>query len=317
LTNWTGFSIAMISATADGKRLVFIKIHDQFSIYVASLGKSEKSGLGTVERLTTDTWEKALNGWTLDSRGIYFSLHRNGKTAIYRQDLHQQSPERMISGIEDVGSAHLSPDGSLLLYTALAKRGSSELNRVMSMPVEGGTPLELARGDYGYQCAVLPSASCILSEVKGKTLNFYPLDPKSGPATQPIKTISNTNASDLNLYPESWSLSPDGQYIALVQGDDKGQVQIFNLRNDTVRRLDLITWTHLETVSWSPDGRTLYVTSFGSQGATLLSVSLNGNAKSLFQGHNWLCCPKVAPSGRLLAFLAVETQSDASMLKDF
>src|SRR6185369_3618979 len=108
-----------------------------------------------------------------------------------------------------------------------------------------------------------------------------------------------------------WSLSPNGQYIALVENNEKGQVQILNLSNGTIRRLELGKWTHLQNISWSPDGRTLYVTSFASLGTTLLSVTLDAHVMILFQqGHNWLCCPKAAPNNRMLAFLVAETQSD-------
>jgi len=51
---------------------------------------------------------------------------------------------------------------------------------------------------------------------------------------------------------------------------------------------------------------------------TLLSVSPDSNVKILFQqGHNWLCCPKAAPNGRLLAFTVTEIQRDAAMIENF
>jgi serine/threonine protein kinase len=312
LTNWAGFSLGGISVTADGKRLVFTRSHDQISIYIAPLGTNEKSGLGKAQRLTTDTWEKGVDGWTADSGAVYLSLRRDGKTGIYRQDIHQQAPERVISGPEGYFNAHLSADGTLLLYTASSKRGAANLFRLMSMPVEGGTPSVLANGEYEYECALPPSTFCVLSEEKGDTLNFYSLDPKRGPAAKPFKTTSKLG------FPHSgWSLSPDGQYIALVEDNEKGQVQVLNLSKGTVRRLELGKWTHLQTISWSPDGRTLYVTSLASLGTTLLSVGLDGKAMILFQHHFWLCCPKAAPNHRLLAFLVAETQSDAEMIENF
>ena len=56
----------------------------------------------------------------LDGRGT----HRDGKTGIYRQGTHQQALERVISGSEGYANAHLSADGSLLLYTAFGKEGN-------------------------------------------------------------------------------------------------------------------------------------------------------------------------------------------------
>jgi Tol biopolymer transport system component len=94
-------------------------------------------------------------------------------------------------------------------------------------------------------------------------------------------------------------------------------VQILSL-SKADRRLDLGKWTHLQTISWSADGRVLYATSFATSGTTLLSVGPNGNVTNLFQqGHNWLCCPRAAPNGQLLAFKVMEGQRDAAMIEGF
>ena len=313
LTNWAGFSAGWLSATADGKRLVFIKNHSQESIYLAPLGSKEKSGFGTAQRLTTDTWEGRVNAWTRDGHAVYVSSNRSGKWGIYRQDIHQQAPEPVITGPEDYFNARLSADGASLLYTATPKRWSPESPRLMSMPIDGGTPSVVASGDYEYECALPPSTSCVLSEAKGDgpqhSFTFYSLDPKRGPAAQPFK--STIKASD-------WSLSPDGQNIALVERyNEKGQVRILSLSNGTVRQLDAGKWFHLQTIDWSADGSSLYVTAF-SPSTTLLSVGLDGNVRVLFQqGHNWLCCPKAAPNGQFLAFTVRELQRDAVMIENF
>ena len=102
-----------------------------------------------------------------------------------------------------------------------------------------------------------------------------------------------------------------------MKAGNKGQIQILSLSGDTVRKLDLGKWNQLQSVSWSADATELYVTAF-QPSMTLLSASLNGRVKVLFQqGHNWLCCPKTAPNGRLLAFTATEIQRDAAMIENF
>ena len=313
LTNWTGFSAGYISATADGKRLTFVKSHSQTSIYIASLRTNEKSGLGKVQRLTTDTWKKQVDGWTHDSRAVYFSSSPSGRLGIYRQDIHQQAPELVISGPEDYFAAQLSADGASLLYTATAKRLSSEPSRLMSMPIEGGTPSVLANGEYNYRCALPPFTSCVVSAEKGNQLDFYSLDPKRGPAAEPFKSTSKLR---------DWSLSPDGQRIALIEEieeSDKspGQVKILSLDKGTARSLDLGKWTELQSISWSADAKGLYITAFVPS-STLLFVGLDGDVVVLFQqGHNWLCCPLASPNGRLLAFEAMEIQRDVTMIEGF
>jgi Tol biopolymer transport system component len=177
----------------------------------------------------------------------------------------------------------------------------------MSVPVEGGTPSLIASGDYAYQCALPPSTACVLSEQKDDKVNFYSLDPKQGPAAKPFNSINNG----------SWSLSPDGQSIALVGNEENGQIQILNLSKGTVRLLDLEKWTILQSIGWSTDARGLYVSAFQPSMA-LLYVGLEGNVTVLFQaGNNWLCCPKAAPNGRLLGFSLTERERDAAMIENF
>jgi Tol biopolymer transport system component len=251
--------------------------------------------------------------------GVYLSSNRSGKSAIYRQDLHQQVSEPIISGPEDYYGTRLSSDGTLLLYTADPKRGASEAGRLMAIPMEGGTPSVVARGDYQYQCALSPSDACVMSEEKKSVLNFYSLDPKRGPAAEPFKSTGKVN---------DWSLSPDGQQIALIEGSELpgrsegSKLQILSVSKGTIRRLDLGKWTQLkselQSISWFANGRGLYVTAFLPSGTTLLSVSLEGNTTILFQqGRNWLCCPKPSPNGRLLAFSVTEIQRDVAMIEKF
>jgi Tol biopolymer transport system component len=290
-----------------------MKTHFQHSIYIAPLGTNEKSGLGKAERLTTDTWATGVDEWTPDSRGVYLSSNRSGKSAIYRQDLHQQVSEPVISGPEDYYGTRLSSDGTSLLYTANAKGGTAESSRLMTIPVEGGTPSEVARGNLEYQCALLPSNVCVLSEEKESQVDFYSLDPKRGPAAKPFGSTSKVLG---------WSLSPDGRQIALIEKKDASRLEILSVSNGTVRRIDLGEWSQqkcqLQSVSWFANGRGLYVTAFLPSGTPLLSVGLEGNATILFQqGHDWLCCPKPAPNGRLLAFSVSEIQRDVAMIEKF
>ncbi len=318
LTNWAGFRTTDISATADGKRLSFVKSRSQTSIYIAPVAAGEKSSIGKVRRLTTDTWATAVDGWSIDSSAVYLSSNQSGRFRIYRQDLNEQVSAPLISGPEDYYDAHLSADGTFLLYTADPKRGSSEVGSLMSLPVGGGTPSMIATGDYDHQCALPPSNACVLSEKQGVRVNFYSLNPTRGRTAEPFKSIERV---------QSWSLSPDGKNIALIEYQEPTQsqipvsrLQILSLGTGTLRTLELAKWTQsqLQDISWFANGKDLFVTAFLPSGTALLSVGQEGNAKILFQqGRNWLCCPKPAPNGRLLAFSVVEIQRDVALIENF
>jgi hypothetical protein len=116
-----------------------------------------------------------------------------------------------------------------------------------------------------------------------------------------------------------WSLSPDGQRIALIDHKDHERVQLLALGNHTARALDLGKWSHvsaqLQFVRWFSNGRGLYVTVFLPSGTTLLSVGLDGNASVLSQGPNWLCRPIPSPNGKLLGYSLTEITRDAAMIE--
>jgi eukaryotic-like serine/threonine-protein kinase len=318
LTNWAGFRTTDITATADGKRLSFVRSQLHTNIYIAPIVVGEKSGIGEVTRLTSDTGARSIDGWSSDSNAVYLSSNRSGRYQIYRQDVHEQVSEPLISGPEDYYDAHLSPDGNSIVYTANPRRESSEVGRLMRIPVRGGTPAVVAAGDYHDQCALPPSNVCVLSQITGKRVDFYSLDPMHGRSAEPFTSAENVR---------DWSLSPDGRQIALIEFKETSQsqiptdrLQILPLGKGTAKTLELTKWTQsqLQNISWFASGKGLYVTAFLPSGTALLSVSLTGDARILFQqGRNWLCCPRPSPNGRLLAFSVTEYQRDVAMIERF
>jgi serine/threonine protein kinase len=309
ISNWAGFFSGAISATADGKRLVFLKTHSLITVYAGSLSTNGKSGLENVKNLTTDTWTKVVDAWNRDGSAVYLSSDRTGKDGIYLQDIHQQVLKSVISGPDSYSDARLSPDGVSLFYTATISLGASEQRRLMSMPVQGGTARTLAEGDFAYDCPLHAATKCVLAQSTENQTTFYWLDANHGPSTKLF--VSKTKI-------RNWSVSPDGKYIASVETGEKGQVQIRTSSEGALRILDLGKWNYLQNIGWSADGKTLYVTSFASAGTTLLSAGLDGKTTILFrQGRNWLCCPTAAPNGRLLAFAATAIQRDAAMIENF
>jgi serine/threonine protein kinase len=311
LTNWTGFKICDISAAADGKRLSVVKLQIHSGIYFASLGTNPSSGLGKTELFVTDAWTRAIDAWAPDSRTIYFSSDRTGKSSIYRQEIHQRVAEQVITGGERYYAPRLSADHNFLFYTAAARSGTPGQAHLMKIPIDGGSASVLATGEYEYQCASPPSKVCIASQTKGNQLLFYALDPNQGPGAVPL--ASSGPVLD-------WSLSPDGQQIALIDHKDTERVQLLRLGQHTARTLELRKWSHvsaqLQFVRWFSSGRGLYVTAFLPSGTTLLSVGLDGNSSVLSQGHNWLCCPTPAPNGKLLGYSLTEIQRDLALIEN-
>ena len=172
------------------RSLAFVRSQHQISIYIAPVSPNQKSNLGKVDRLITltDTWAKRVDGWTADSRSVYLSSNRNGKLGIYRQDIHEQISQPIIVGTDDYYRARLNADGASLLYTE-KKAGPPEHRRLMSVPLEGGAPTQLATGDaLSINNASPPAKVCVISEEKEGKVNFSLLDPTKGPSPHPFES---------------------------------------------------------------------------------------------------------------------------------
>jgi eukaryotic-like serine/threonine-protein kinase len=280
LSSWTGFALGSLNATADGKRLVFMKFEAQAGIYLASLltdgGFVEKS----VRQLTENRRPKFSDGWATDNSALYFSLMSNNKWGIYRQAVHDESSEKVITGSEDYSQSQLIGDGNSLLFLAKPNRFSSQPSRIMSMAVNGGTPSAVATGNYTFRCDHRPSASCVAEEMEEKEATFYDLDPHKGPQAVIFKMMGNFG---------DWSLSPDGQRVALVSEDENGKIEILT-RGKGVQHLHVNGWPVLRYVAWSANGKGLYVSAFQPETA-LLYVGLDSTAKVVFQQGNHYMLP--------------------------
>jgi Tol biopolymer transport system component len=313
LTNWVGFETTYASATSNGKQLVFMKSHSRRSMYVATIAPNQKSHFDKVDRLMTDTWGEQVDTWATDGDAVYISAKKGAKFGVYRQDIRQQVSEPVITGPDDYYDVQLSPDGGRLLYTASNNPDVPELNRLFSVPIEGGSPTLLARGDFKYQCALPPSRLCVASKQDKAKCDFYWLDPIVGLAGEPFKTTGKVI---------NWSLSPDGKKLALVELEDASRVQIASLAKGTSGHVEVGKWTQSESriqyLSWFPNSQGLYLTAFLPSGTSLLSLTFDGFVTVAFeQGRNWLCCPTVTRDGRRLAFSVSEAQRDIVMIENF
>jgi len=314
LTDWSGFSVSNFSASADGKRLVFAKIRTQTNISIARLTTGGAFSPEKPQRLTEGGWENWPDAWTHDSQAVYFESNRSGRWGIYRQDVRLQTPESVVLGSQDFFDAELSPDGSSLLYTAAdaAQRQRVGAWRLMRMPTEGGSSSQLTSGGYsGHQCAPRPSDLCVVSWKIKEHVVISSLDLDRGRGAELMRFT-------LGGETYFWSLSPDGHYVAFAEYNDKGLVRIGNLTDSTIRSLATGKWTSLQGISWSADGKSLYLTSFQPSQITLLSVGLDGTIKILFQtGRTWLGQIRPAPNGRMLAFSELDVDANAAMIDNF
>jgi Tol biopolymer transport system component len=311
LTSWFGFSVDGITAAADGRRLVFRKLHSQTNVSIARLTENGAFSPEKPQSLTTGGWENWPNTWSRDSQAIYFESNRSGKWGIYRQDISLSAPESVILGAEDFFDAALTPDGSSLLYIA-GQRDLPKSWRLMRMSTGGGSPSELINGASGrHKCAFPPSNLCVVSEERDQHVVFSSLDLDRGRGDELLRVPYPGS-------PYDWNLSPDGRYVAYMEYNNKGLIQIYSLTGSSIRSLDTGKWTNLQEISWAADGKSLYVTAFQYPQITLLSLRLDNNIRILFQtDRTWLGSITPAPNGRMLAFSEKDFEANAAMIENF
>ncbi len=305
------------TASADGRRFSYLSMRINDEVHLGNLDLGAKAF--DPRRLTSE-WPNEMFDWTRDSKAVLLQSFRGNRAVIVKQRIDQQTPEILLSGEESYRWPILSPAGDRLLYTTaptVDRRDPSK--RLMSMPMGGGASSVLVKGETTYKCGTVPSAGCVLAEVQGQQLVFFNLDPVEGKGAE-IQRVQVHSGADWN---RAWSLSPDGNKIAIVDpGASVGEVRILTLVDHKVVPLALQgwNWEDLESVAWSADGSHLFATTLAADSSAILSIDLRGNVQVWTQTHvgeGLLWHPVASPDGRYLAYMKRIFESNVMMLENF
>jgi len=326
LTRWVGFSPGFVSVSADGRRIATTKGYSQSDIYTAEFDAGETK-LKTPRQLTLDTRSDLPAGWTARNEILFFS-DRNGGFNIFKQAPSAQNAEPLITGQEDVRDPQMTPDAKWLLYTLWPDSKQSPRTRsvrVMRVAPSGGAAESVldARGTFAsgitwdrrkgfpdFRCTSA-MASCILAEAEEREIVFTAFDPLQGRGPE----VARVRTSPEEFF---WDLSPDASQLVYGEfawgaGD---KLSVLTIRDRSTREVPLKTWTNLNSVSWSNDGQSLFLTTLRREGSTLLRASTSGKVDVLLeQNSRWMLNPRVSPDGRLLAFAVSATDSNVWLIE--
>lgn len=335
ITDWSGFSITYLSASANGQRVSFIRSRPQSDVYLGDL-KEKDTRLDSVRRLTLDDSIDWPGGWDRQGQAILFYSDRNGNLDLFRQNIGQRNAETIVAGPEEERGPQLSPDGAWILYWTWPEAQGAippKSGRLMRLPISGGSPevvLEVrgypgsaqvghtldpvglsSMGFPDFRCGSRPGTPCVLAEVEGGQLVFSEFDAVHGRGRQ----LFRPNTSPLDAF---WDLSSDGNRIALGRTEmEHGGILIFGVDGGHPVPVLLSNWRHLKSVAWSADGKSLFATSWASHHTSLLHATLNGQTQVLHTSSIYLERPLPSPDGRHLAFAEVTCESNAWMITNF
>ena len=317
ITQWPGSPIWNLTASADGKRLVFLRTASQRQIYLGELGRGGML-MNPPRRLTNDEANDSPYAWMPDTKAVLFHSDRNGTLGIFKQQIDADEAQAVITGPEDAYIPRVSADGKWILYAESPKgAGPSTPERLMRVSTAGGAPqlvLEM-HNDAHYGCARAPAGLCVVAENSGagKPLTLTAFDPLRGRG-KVLRTVANVPLASFGT-----ELSPDGSTFAIASGlEPEIHIRLLSLSGSSDREITVKGWAELTGLNWSADGKGLYCGSFSVQGSTLLYVDLSGNARVLWQnnggGEIW---GFPSPDGRYLAIQSRMKNSNVWMLEGF
>jgi Tol biopolymer transport system component/DNA-binding winged helix-turn-helix (wHTH) protein len=298
------------SLSADGKHLAFLRWRGEAHVYVSEIEPGLRR-LGTPQRLSLDEGRNYPYTWTPDGRFVLFASDRAGPARLFKQSTDQPAPDLVVGGDDSVTIARLNPDGSQVFYLQPSRTKANGVS-LMRMPLSGGTPQVILQRDAidNFQCARLPSTLCIYGQSSASDIRFFSFDPTTG---KDAPLAHHVNGSKYN-----WTLSPDGQTIALAQWHQP-EIQLVSTRNGSARTLLVKGWAGVSSIDWAADGQTLWASSSAFRGTqALLNIDLNGRVRSMFQDADkdvgWAI---PSPDGRRLAFWEASGSSNVWMLQGF
>ncbi len=322
LTNWNGYAFTAFHTTSDGKQLVFLNGKPETAVYLGELGNNNAE-LKSPQRLTLNAAINWFGSWSPDGKNIVFTSNRDGSYNVYVQGVQERSPRALATGPEEQLSPVVSPDGKWVLYIQWPKVVAPKLTvsggKVMRVPLAGGAPEFVmdVKGTFtldsdpvtallnlpNLRCPL--NGECVVAEANEQGLVFTAFDPMQGRKKELAKA---EGAPDLM----AWNISPDGTRIAVSEFDYKvGKLQILSADGASPQKFTMSEWANLSGVSWSSDGKSLFLLSYSSRGTAVLHSDLSGHATMLYRPSWDVWAVQPSPDGKTLAFAPLIDNSNA------
>jgi eukaryotic-like serine/threonine-protein kinase len=307
LTNWAGFCMQSLTATADYKQIAYLRVFFSFNVLIANLDGTGARAKN-FQRLTTSESVEYPTAWTPDSKSVIFHSNRNGPTGIFRQAIDKENPEIVVMGTEDSVpmSSIVTPDGQMVIYTLVPNDQGSKphsVRQIMSVPITGGSPVTLLTAQIigSPRCAQAPATLCAIAERSsdGKQIVFAVLDAVHGRGAELLRFATEPE----EIY--SWDLSPDGRYVAVAK-EWTNRFDVLPLAGGKPRTIMVKGWKigvdrpragrdplRGADFSWAANGKGFYVASGLFRNPVLVFVDLQGNARVVHEYNSG-----EAPGGR-------------------
>jgi WD40 repeat protein len=145
-----------------------------------------------------------------------------------------------------------------------------------------------------------------------KQIVFSALDPLAGRRWELMRLDGPMNGTYL------WDVSPDGTRIALTRSAD-APIEIFRVSGGLAREITSKGWTTTESLTWTADGRGLFISGLSHNLESLLRIDLDGQVHPLWSSRSGLISVGAcSPDGRHLAITqSQQVSGNIWMIEDF
>jgi Tol biopolymer transport system component/DNA-binding winged helix-turn-helix (wHTH) protein len=310
----------LMSASSDGKDLLFLRRSADTDIYVADILPGGDQ-LGERHRLHLEEQQGLPYAWTPDNQSVLFVSDRDGPFHLFRQAIDQPTPDLLYGGGDSVNVTRLNYDLSAAMFLMVPSGGGSAddaMVRLMELPLAGGTPRQILsdRSIHNFQCSRAPAKVCFYSREVGEGLELVRFDPATG------KQSVFSHMPKAPWFHYNWTLSPDGTVVAMAKRghiDTNPQIRLVPTGRGTERYLTLPQPAGIYSIDFAADGRSVWTITGSADGTqALVSVDLNGKVKTMLQetqkSIGWAI---PSPNGKRIAFWESGDTSNAWLLRGF
>jgi len=305
------------SATADGKKLAFLRWQSYFTVYMGDLDSSGTHVIRSKHFTLTGSHDDP-GAWTPDGKALLLISTRTSAHGLYKQLLDEDDAQ-YLTGTRDARNPEVTPDGKWVLYFIHPEHLGApdlpfKLETLMRAPIEGGPPQPVltATGARNLiSCARPPSNLCVIAEWSEdrKKAIVHGIDPIKGRGAELTRF-------DVDPGDDRWmiALSPDGNRFAGIRRP-QDPIYIWPVKSNEVREIRVNGWSNFRSVRWSADSNSVLVLSNQKGYGTLLHTDLQGHSNVLWEHvtENW----SESPDGRHLAVNVLSMDQNYWMMENF
>ena len=249
----TGANAASVSASADGRRLVYTAYGRTSNVWVSPVLEAGTARRSQAQPVTTGTQEIEAFDVSADGNWLLFDSDRSGTQQLYRMPLTENGEvEQLTTGAEPAFAPAISPDGREIAYHTF-RNGTRQL---FVMGVEGGTPVQVTHDNDQNRSGVW--------SLDGRSLAFQKRAFEPSHTTEIVSRDSEGKWGRPRTLLEGGDLpiwSPDGRRIltAMRRGDE-ASLMIVPVNGGPPVKIALPRGARPVPGpwDWSPDGRYVY-----------------------------------------------------------